>query len=760
MTDYFVDATSGLDVNDGLSTGAPWQTLSKVAGITPNAGDTIRLKRGEVWRETFYVPSGGATDNRVVYDAYGTGALPRITGCDLLTGWAIVTTPVPPLFADSFESGDISAWSTSVNPGGALTVGAAGALLGSNGLSVAISGSAHAYVQDNTPASAKTYRCRFYIDPNSLAMANGNEFIIFRALTSGAASCFFVKLQYYTSGGYRLFVYTRNDAFSGTTTTTLITDAQHYIELSWQASSAAGANNGTFQAWIDGVQVQNTSGIDSDTLNVDTVRMGAELELDAGTSGTMYFDAFYSNNTGAAIGATDPVTESDTIYQATFNNGIDTYLLLEDGEHLTRVASLGALSGAGMFFADDAADTIYVWCSDSEDPDTHTMEIGARYDAVNCDDRQHVEFRNLRMHGAGGQYGRGFGVKPTWNTPAGIALTECEIDHNYYTGIWAAYASTFSGIAGLALDACHIHHNLTYGGRIEAEDSSHRMTGVAVNGCEVNHNGSAALGQEPFVIRHVSAPLVEENEFHHNNGALDWSDGLLFGDCPELVVRRNRAHDNERSGIHLDVGSYGTVELNLCYENGWNGLWVEEHVSGEGCTTTIYNNTCYHNLHGLVFGPGSTIREVSGVTVKNNIFALNRRANVELNEDGVSPDYLDNVLDYNLYQTDPTDPLYENEFRAQPSRVNMTFAAWKTYTSWDANSINADPLLTDPEALDFTLQPASPAINAGTDVGLTLDYLGITIPQGSLPDIGAFELAFAGIARIINGGLVGKGLVN
>ena len=40
---------------------------------------------------------------------------------------------------------------------------------------------------------------------------------------------------------------------------------------------------------------------------------------------------------------------------------------------------------------------------------------------------------------------------------------------------------------------------------------------------------------------------------------------------------------------------------------------------------------------------------------------------------------------------------------------------------------------------NFTLQSSSPCINAGTDVGLTQDYAGITVPQGSAPDIGAYE---------------------
>jgi hypothetical protein len=39
----------------------------------------------------------------------------------------------------------------------------------------------------------------------------------------------------------------------------------------------------------------------------------------------------------------------------------------------------------------------------------------------------------------------------------------------------------------------------------------------------------------------------------------------------------------------------------------------------------------------------------------------------------------------------------------------------------------------------YHLQPGSPAINAGTDVGVTEDLEGSARPQGGTPDIGAIE---------------------
>jgi hypothetical protein len=92
-TQYYIDASGGSDANDGLSAGAPKQTLSAAQTIinAATAGATINLKRGSVWRVTSGSGLVLSAANVTVRD-YGTGPLPRISRRKVYTsGWTIVT---------------------------------------------------------------------------------------------------------------------------------------------------------------------------------------------------------------------------------------------------------------------------------------------------------------------------------------------------------------------------------------------------------------------------------------------------------------------------------------------------------------------------------------------------------------------------------------------------------------------------------------------------------------------------------------------
>jgi hypothetical protein len=95
-TIYYVDFTGGNDANNGTSTGTAWKTIAKVNSIqsTLVAGDQILFKRGETWHESLTPTKSGTVASPITYGAYGSGALPVITGLEQLTSWTTVGTNI------------------------------------------------------------------------------------------------------------------------------------------------------------------------------------------------------------------------------------------------------------------------------------------------------------------------------------------------------------------------------------------------------------------------------------------------------------------------------------------------------------------------------------------------------------------------------------------------------------------------------------------------------------------------------------------
>jgi hypothetical protein len=206
-------------------------------------------------------------------------------------------TPPPladPIFEDGFESGDLSAWSSSVTDSGSLSVTPAAALDGSFGLQAEINDNNSIYVIDDTPDAETSYRARFYLDPNSISMADKDAFYVLNGYNSSLAEVLRVEIRLFKAV-YQLRASARSDSNSWTTSDWVdLIDVPQVIELSWRAATTAGANNGSLILWVDEVQSANLTRIDNDTRRIDQIRLGAVAEIDIGTRGILYFDAFAS----------------------------------------------------------------------------------------------------------------------------------------------------------------------------------------------------------------------------------------------------------------------------------------------------------------------------------------------------------------------------------------------------------------------------------------------------------------------------------
>jgi parallel beta-helix repeat protein len=157
------------------------------------------------------------------------------------------------------------------------------------------------------------------------------------------------------------------------------------------------------------------------------------------------------------------------------------------------------------------------------------------------------------------------------------------------------------------------------------------------------------------------------------------------------------------------------IENNLVYENGGRGIHVflSDNVD-------IINNTTYRNsAHPDIKEGEITAIWADDVRVYNNIISArsDRPANMIAGTPGTPAGSETITFDYNLVY----------------SGTGFT-------SDQPNNKVGVDPQFVDVDARDFTLQPESPAIDAGSsDPAAPDDLAGARRPQGKGVDIGAYE---------------------
>ena len=249
-------------------------------------------------------PSDGSFNgpNEGFGGSYATGGLSygehvlHLRARDVAGTWGSVTdsalslTAADGIFADGFETGTLSAWS-STSGGSRLKVLASAALVGRYGLSVQISGSSTSYVSDSRPAAEAAYRARFWFAPRG-TLTGGNSVDILTGRSSGSSNLF--RVQYRRSSGGQPQIRAGVATSGGTTWTSWFTiaDATNSIEIGWQAAS-----NATFTLAIDGATRQTLTGLATSANRLETVRLGPTGGLASGMTGTLFFDGFVSTRT-------------------------------------------------------------------------------------------------------------------------------------------------------------------------------------------------------------------------------------------------------------------------------------------------------------------------------------------------------------------------------------------------------------------------------------------------------------------------------
>lgn len=89
---YYLSSSTGKDTyshQEAQDPATPWKSLEKLNQFIPQLlpGDSVLLKKGDVFYGTLHLKKSGTKDHPIVYSHYGEGPLPMITGFSELKGW-------------------------------------------------------------------------------------------------------------------------------------------------------------------------------------------------------------------------------------------------------------------------------------------------------------------------------------------------------------------------------------------------------------------------------------------------------------------------------------------------------------------------------------------------------------------------------------------------------------------------------------------------------------------------------------------------
>jgi uncharacterized repeat protein (TIGR01451 family) len=271
---------------------------SCAASGSGNINDSVTLATGgqATYTATVVVATGatGSIVNTATIAGPGTLVDPDATNNSASTS----TDIEPPIFADGFESGDLSAWAASSTDGSDLSAAPEAGLAGSGfGLKAVVNDGSDLFVQDDTPAHEDSYRARFYIDPQTFDPGEARHISrvqVFSAFQQGPRRRLIEVVLRRLKGQYSLMGLARLDGGGQAKTGFFpISPGPHGVELAWRRASGPAVSDGVFELWIDGQLKSTLAGLANSMGSIDMVRLGV-MGVRAAANGTLFLDEFES----------------------------------------------------------------------------------------------------------------------------------------------------------------------------------------------------------------------------------------------------------------------------------------------------------------------------------------------------------------------------------------------------------------------------------------------------------------------------------
>jgi hypothetical protein len=463
--------------------------------------------------------------------------------------------------------------------------------------------------------------------------------------------------------------------------------------------------------------------------------------------------ASWTENTGANCGASPLSNTWCTAYTAN-----DPNLMWEGSTAITdkKTGAIGDLSDYGDFFHDDGNDLVYMYKVGDPGADVEIASVDTAL--IWIDQKDYITIKDIALTRAN-EYGLRL------SAARNIIIDNVDSSWAYYYGIGNNWNSTTLACADVTIKNSEVSYN--GGDGITFNTATYPVTGLVIQNNTVHHNSQ--LDQDPdctpdsghcttagiklYAARDqaVDEAIIEENLVYQEgvggaaasnergNGIWidQWGDGTIAGD--RAVVRYNRIYSNIGAGIVSEYSGYHRIHNNIVYNNGSGHESMAADFWGAGILlyrdvndNLVYGNTSYGNTKGI-----ACVGESSGsqTNMDDNLFSNNATdANVdeELYVDlGCDNNDLGsgNSYQYNSFDAESTDFIYWDADATETLVDTYDEFEDANHYNTNSNSIEADLDFTDVANNVFTLQPGSPGIDTGTDLGDTYD---MAIAPGSV----------------------------
>ena len=340
----------------------------------------------------------------------------------------------------------------------------------------------------------------------------------------------------------------------------------------------------------------------------------------------------------------------------------------------------------------DGTRKIWLWPRTPGDPDQKEITYSVRRLGFDLRGYDHLVIRGFlirKMTADDNEWGNGCAIIDRFGS-SNVLIRDNEMTLNY-SHEKQGTLRMYGGCNDVVIEDNSLHLNPHNAGMIVT------LTDGIVRNNRLHKNGGTAIDFYGCVRSQMLGNTVTEHTGVHANGL------TLYLDCQDCLVAYNTVWDGF-CALTVQDGTNLTFAYNVLHTD------VDAYTVGDWGRNTglrYYNNVMLNAYAKALIQSSST----TDIVVRNNII------------DGCGVGSGDHVS-HNIY----TDLMWN-----QKPQYGWSLGEGELHEE-DKTLIFADPA-----ARDFHLKAGSPAIDAGTDVGLTLDHDGAAVPHNGVPDIGAFE---------------------